>query len=290
MVKQIRYLDPVPEYYARRTAKRLGWDMHGELSGGYSDPFKPLNRFKGVILHAGRLTPGDSPSSQQTRGHQPFRFLGLPLEVRHRIYDYACESPYKPFWPECPARWNSGFGLLLVSRQISTEALPSIYRTFRIHGGRPLDAVGKLGPKLAYIRRLELHLSCFCPSGGRNLWHNNGTLFAARAADAQTTPWRPLGNVPPNLAVRLAQPYPGCGKSVKAVSQPMAKYIKATEEAWAEWNLRRKTWLRPRGSRRSRSRATWSIRRCVPCRTLCWSETALCWESGRSMLLKGRAN
>jgi hypothetical protein len=51
-----------------------------------------------------------------------------------------------------------------------------------------------------------------------------------------------LGNAPPSLAVRLAQPYPGCGMSVKAVSQPMAKYIKATEEAWAEWNLRRKTW------------------------------------------------
>jgi hypothetical protein len=51
-----------------------------------------------------------------------------------------------------------------------------------------------------------------------------------------------LGNVPPSLAVRLAQPFPACGMAVKAVSQAMAEYIKATEQAWAEWRLRRKNW------------------------------------------------
>jgi hypothetical protein len=190
-VKQIRFLDPVPEYFVRRTTKRLGWGIHGELDGGYADPFQPLSRFKGLILNT--TSANDSPASQQTGTHQSTGFLDLPLEIRHRIYNCACEWTYKPFWPDCPTRWNTGFSLLLVSKQISAEALPSIYRTFRVHGGRPLDDINKLGPKLAYIRRLEIHFSCFCPSGGRALRHNNDTLFAARASDAQKTPWPPSG-------------------------------------------------------------------------------------------------
>ncbi|KAK4097232.1 hypothetical protein N658DRAFT_549046, partial [Parathielavia hyrcaniae] len=51
-----------------------------------------------------------------------------------------------------------------------------------------------------------------------------------------------FGNVPPSLTLRLARPYPGCGLSVKAVSSPIAEFIKETEEAWASWKEHRKTW------------------------------------------------
>jgi hypothetical protein len=93
-VKQIRFLDPVPEYFVRRTTKRLGWGIHGELDGGYADPFQPLSRFKGLILNT--TSANDSPASQQTGTHQSTGFLDLPLEIRHRIYNCACEWTYKP--------------------------------------------------------------------------------------------------------------------------------------------------------------------------------------------------
>lgn len=47
-----------------------------------------------------------------------------------------------------------------------------------------------------------------------------------------------LGNVPPSLAVRLAQPYPGCGLSFKAIGKMMAEFISKTEANRDEWERR----------------------------------------------------
>jgi hypothetical protein len=67
---------------------------------------------------------------------------------------------------------------LLVSKQISKEALPSVYRTLRINGGAPLEMLHTLGGNIQHVRTLEVHFSCFCPWGSRAHQLNNETIYA----------------------------------------------------------------------------------------------------------------
>lgn len=112
---------------------------------------------------------------------QPRRhFFDLPPEIRQHIYDSTCEWAYRAAWPAEPARWNAGAGLLLTSKQVSAEALPSVYRNFRIYGGSPCRTLGRLGTNLAHVRHLEIQFSCYCPWGGLRFQHNNDTIYAAQ--------------------------------------------------------------------------------------------------------------
>jgi hypothetical protein len=211
MAHQIQFLDPAPEYFARQHAKRLGWHKKGStgddngnstftgrlVNPNHPEEFKWVNQnnkldASGVgvsnvtpeLFHedawlqdeaAEQLEAPRTPSAETT----PKGFLGLPLEIRREIYDLACgEWVYKPFWPDRPARWNLGFALLLVSRQVSKEAWPSLYRTFRINGGTPLRMLNSLGRNIQHVRTLEIHFSCFCPWGSRVQELNNETIYA----------------------------------------------------------------------------------------------------------------
>jgi hypothetical protein len=198
-VREICFPNPVPEYFVRQHAKAQGWLMDGTIGDDnglstftgklvnptYPDEFDWVNEgnrlyFLGIDVsnfsydfYKNVYLKDEAPRPQPTGSalaDTPRRtgFLDLPIELRRDIYDRASEWVYKPFWPDRPAHWNTGFGLLLVSKQISQEALPSIYRTFRINGGTPLGMLDTLGRNIQHVRTLEIHLCCFCPCGPRS--------------------------------------------------------------------------------------------------------------------------
>ena len=205
-VREIRFEgEGVPEYFVHRHTKQLGWQMDGVVENSRCEgrvvPFttfcgrlvnpKCLKKLTEMsedgrkLLRSGRKVEGDV-SVKEGRG-----FWNLPLEIRRMIYDDVSEWVYKPFWPNRPGRYNTGAALLHVSKQMCADALPSIYRTFRIYGGSPLATLNKLGANLAFVRRLETHFSCFCPWGGSSLQLNNGTIYAVRDPEGQDEWSRP---------------------------------------------------------------------------------------------------
>jgi hypothetical protein len=328
VAREIRLIDETPEYYVHRMAKYLGWEMHGKIKGGYEDPRYALSTFSGKLVN-----PFVGGGRAVASG--PFKLLDLPLEIRCKIYDYASEWTYKPFWPARPARWNTGTGLLGTSKQIACEATPSVYHSLRIHGGLPLEMIDRFGTNLAHVQTIEVQFTCFCPLGGPGLRHNNAGLFATRgvAVDegfrlqqdyvsdetvqkvkdtwteaihriqtsrglaelavtfqscCRSASYQPrwylemdmegfmirreppdhsrircleveshfsdliagsncshradtitlLGNAPPSLAVRMAQPYPGCGLSVTSINKQLAQFIAKAEMDRQEWERR----------------------------------------------------
>jgi hypothetical protein len=309
--------------------------MKGKVGGGYEDPFRPLNTFVGKLRNpqypngSHELRPWAMPREKA----EHFRLLDLPLEIRQLIYGHALEWVSKPFWPTQPARWNAGLGLLRTCKQVAEEAAPFLYNKLTIHGGLPLRDLNRFGKNLAHVRVLELQFSCFCPSGGKNLRHNNNTIYAAaspefdnhfrppylcrdsnalrnikgawtkvmsqiqhlggltevavtfqsccrsisyqpplRLGDSAAFGWVPYtdfdparvrcaelenhfsdllagccrsiqqlslwGNVPPSLAVRLAQPYPESGLSIRSMGKTMAMFIKNIEVERYDWEKR----------------------------------------------------
>jgi hypothetical protein len=89
-------------------------------------------------------------------------FFDLPVEIRVYIYNLACKWVYKRRWPRFSARWNTGIGLLRTCKRVAAEAMPSVYRTFRLHSGSAIEALDKLGSKIEWVRTLEIHVSCLC--------------------------------------------------------------------------------------------------------------------------------
>jgi hypothetical protein len=201
MVQEIRIKSPVPEYFAYQHANRLGWPMEGKVAntqcpesfvGRLVNPTFP-SEYDWIAKENTRLdNGGDASGIADERYHvvntpasstylSAKNILDLPVEIRRMIYDFACETwVYKPFWPTRPARWNTGIGLLLTCRGTYEEALPSLYRTFRVNGGTPLKALEILGPNINHAQTLEVHFSCFCPSGPDGMQLNNETIYAAQ--------------------------------------------------------------------------------------------------------------
>ena len=207
----------VPEYFVHRHVRQLGWQMDGVVENDRSDRrVVPFTTFRGRLVNPacskqatdvseyGRelLRSGRRVGGEVKPGKRP-GFWSLPPEIRRIIYDHASEWVYKPFWPVLPGRYNTGVALLHVSKHMCADALPSIYRTFRIYGGAPLATLDKLGANLAFVRTLETHFSCFCPWGGSNLQLNNGTIYAVcdpEATNQWSRPpslkdWYPTGSV-----------------------------------------------------------------------------------------------
>ncbi|KAK4151010.1 hypothetical protein C8A00DRAFT_36356 [Chaetomidium leptoderma] len=124
--------------------------------------------------------PGQANNTKLVVARSKKSLLDLPFEIRHAIYDYASEWLERAHWPEHPKRWNSGVDLLCTCKQIAREALPSVYRNFRLDGCSALDALTRLGPKVSLLRRLELHFTCFCPcdQDGMRRKISNRTIYA----------------------------------------------------------------------------------------------------------------
>jgi hypothetical protein len=121
------------------------------------------------------------------------------------IYDEVCRDwEFKAYWPAEPARWSLGLGLPLVCKQIWEEASPYIAKTVRVFGGSPLRDIERVGPRITSTRAVDLHFSCFCPSGPRHLRLNNETIFAKEDPVRRYAPG-PLTQVYPND--ELAQSY-----------------------------------------------------------------------------------
>jgi hypothetical protein len=199
MAQDIEFVDYVGEYFVYHHARQLGWQTQGVLWGDYRDSRRLNTEFLGMLvnpryphqfdwmIHVHKLIEQgidvsgltydpdddswrDPPTGPVTRPKK--HLLNLPPEVRQIIYDYACEWMDRAFWPDRPNRWNAGVDLLCTCKQIAREALPSVYRNFRINGDSALDAVHHLGTRISHIRRLELHFTCFCPcnTGRYSTW------------------------------------------------------------------------------------------------------------------------
>ena len=201
-----------PEYFVHGYFERMGWEIDGVVENGRSseqlgdmewvhEQVVPFTTFHGRVVnphYLGKPTKVSEDSENLPRsegrmaGEDKVRegrgFWSLPSEIREMVYDDASEWVYKPFWPALPARYNTGAAMLRVSKQMRRDALPSIYRTFRIYGGAPLTTLDKLGANLAFVRKLEIHFSCFCAWGGSDHQLNNGTIYATEDPEA-TNEW-----------------------------------------------------------------------------------------------------
>lgn len=109
----------------------------------------------------------------KTTANKKSILLAIPLEVRERIYEFACEETIGRSWTERRNNINPGRSLLLVSRQIHDESKPFVYRTLTITANEPTKdlfaAVGSSN-RVNYTRRVEIHFNCFCetPVNGCN--------------------------------------------------------------------------------------------------------------------------
>ncbi|KAK4044127.1 hypothetical protein C8A01DRAFT_31729 [Parachaetomium inaequale] len=197
--RDIEFVDHVPEYFIYHHARELGWQIQGVVAGDYRNPGFPNTDFRGMLvnpryphqfdwtIHVHKLIEKDidvsgltyDPEDDSWRdpptravNRPKIHLLDLPGEIRETIYDYACEWMDRAFWPDRPKRWNAGVDLLCTCKQIAHEALPSVYRNFRINGDSALDAVHRLNTRISHLLRLELHFTCFCPSksGSYRVW------------------------------------------------------------------------------------------------------------------------
>jgi hypothetical protein len=203
MAQEIEFVGSVPEYFAWRHARELGWQMQGTVSGDSRDSRRPNTEFDGRLINPRfpdqfdwllrqihpRLEEGiDVSGLACSPGHVRYKdstafsnphvkdtttslvaapirnhFFNLPIEIRQLIYEYASEWRERAYWPDRPKRWNTGVVLLSTCKQIAREALPSVYRQFKLHGCSALEDLGRVGRHLSHLRRLELHFTCFCP-------------------------------------------------------------------------------------------------------------------------------
>jgi len=88
--------------------------------------------------------------------------LGCPLEIRERIYEFACDEV---IGIKSDNYINPGRSLLLVSRQIHNESKPFIYRTLTIDGRESMPCLTKLlssSNRWDYTRRLDIRFTCYC--------------------------------------------------------------------------------------------------------------------------------
>jgi hypothetical protein len=202
MAEEIDFVDFVPEYFAYRHARELGWQMDGTVLGDSRDSQHPGTEFRGKLIN--RRFPGqfdwilgqvhprpqeamdtsalvydsdkenckdfalEDPRAEDTAANSvatstKTHFFNLPVEIRQLIYEYASEWRDRAYWPDRPKRWNTGVDFLYTSKQIAREALPSVYREFRLHGCSALEDLGELGQHISHVRRLELHFTCFGP-------------------------------------------------------------------------------------------------------------------------------
>ncbi|KAH6634923.1 hypothetical protein B0J18DRAFT_462066 [Chaetomium sp. MPI-SDFR-AT-0129] len=176
---EICFIDPSPEYFVIRLARRLGWEMKGETGNGIYGC--PISRFTGSLVspelaaHRRRgLDVVRSSTGNSVRVGGTFPFLRLPIEIRRWIYKYAMEWEYRPFWPVAPATFNTGIGLLSTCREIAHEAKPFLYHSLTIYGGAPLRDLETFGSNITFTRRFNIQFSCFC-TWRRHLEHQNHT-------------------------------------------------------------------------------------------------------------------
>jgi len=196
LAERIEFVHLVPEFFVYRLARDLDWKMEGTVLGDYRDSRQPNTEYRGAVVNpkfplhfhralnvhqliehgfdVSRLASiwehyhwGDPSATSLLAPGTPRRkkhLLDLPPELRQRIYEFACQWEERAYWPDRPRRWNSGAGLLQTCKLLSREALPAVYRDFRIYGCSAADTLNRLGLRVSHIQRLELHFSCFCPS------------------------------------------------------------------------------------------------------------------------------
>lgn len=195
MADHIEFMGWTPEYFVHRLERDLLWTAQGERSGDYRtmwvytefkgklvNPTYPHRfgwlqyvqglRGEGIDVSGLKYDPEDdswkpagipvAPSPTPPRRNLILDVL--PLEIRKTIWDLACDTwEERLYWPTKPSRWNAGIGLLSTCKQILQEALPSVYRTFKIYGSYADKTLAHLGPRVDLIQNLELHVTCFCP-------------------------------------------------------------------------------------------------------------------------------
>ncbi len=113
------------------------------------------------------------PNSAKPKSAKPkLTFFDLPPEVRRKIFDYACVLVEMEYWPYEPKRWHAGTEIIMASKRVYAEAIPSMYRTLRVYGYDNIQPLARLGAqgRLAHARRLQLYFSCYC----NNEWDREG--------------------------------------------------------------------------------------------------------------------
>ena len=196
MAEHIDFMVPVPEYFAYRHARELGWKTKGRIGGGEDGTLNAFTRYWGLLVNPtfpiefGRilavhrlikqgydvsvLSPNwdkatrkkiQSTLTNPAAVASPKKHLfDLPLEIRQAIYDFSCEWVERACWPSKALIWNTGVDLLCTCKQVAREALPSVYRNFRIYAPSTIDILNRLGPRASHIQHLKLNFTCFCPS------------------------------------------------------------------------------------------------------------------------------
>jgi hypothetical protein len=218
MAEHIDFVKPwaVPEYLVHIHERDLGWVAEGRRLGDYRDssaypefegkvvnPTYPhefdwlqyVHKLieEGIDVSGMQYGPEDNSWRTEEEGTStvltPPRqkknlLLELPLEIRKTIYDFACDTwEDRLYWPTRPSRWNAGIGLLSTCKQIHKEALPSVYRNFRIYGSYADKTLAWLGPRIDLVQNLTLHVTCFCPCqhdvnfSGTTYHRENGPFF-----------------------------------------------------------------------------------------------------------------
>ncbi|KAK3312417.1 hypothetical protein B0H66DRAFT_538705 [Apodospora peruviana] len=100
-------------------------------------------------------------------------FFSLPLEIREKIYELACEEITVHDWNNngdyhryLSRYLSAGRGLLCTSKQMTAEAAPFMWRTVKIYPGFPDVCLNPHRRDYATIkrnaRRAEIFFACFC--------------------------------------------------------------------------------------------------------------------------------
>ena len=196
MAEHIDFMVPVPEYFAHRHAREFSWRAKGMIGGDDYGGFNTHTQYRGLLINPTfpvefdrildvhslieqgcdvsalghswdkkvRMQIQNIPAHPTAVASPTKHFFALPLEIRRLIYDFSSEWVEKGCWPSKPLRWNTGVDLLCTCKQVAHEALPSLYRNFRIYAPSTLKTLNRLGLRAAHIQRLELYFTCFCPS------------------------------------------------------------------------------------------------------------------------------